>query len=68
MARIQAINDWMKTYAAANGDTYLDYFSAMMDESGLMRAELTEDDLHPNAEGYAIMAPLAQAAIDKALK
>ena len=47
---------------------YLDYFSAMIDQSGLMRTELTEDDLHPNVKGYEIMAPLAQAAIDKALK
>ncbi len=68
MARIKALNDWMKTYAAANGDTYLDYFSAMTDDTGLMRTELTEDDLHPNAKGYAIMAPLAEAAIAKALK
>ena len=68
MARIQAINDWMKSYAAANGDVYLDYFSAMVDETGVMRTELTEDDLHPNAKGYAIMAPLAEAAIAQALK
>ncbi len=68
MARIKALNDWMKAYAAANGDTYLDYFSAMTDTTGLMRTELTEDDLHPNAKGYAIMAPLAEAAIAKALK
>jgi lysophospholipase L1-like esterase len=68
MTRIQALNDWMKAYAAANGDVYLDYFSAMTDQSGLMRAELTEDDLHPNAKGYAIMGPLAEAAIAKALK
>jgi lysophospholipase L1-like esterase len=68
MTRIKALNEWMKTYAAANGDTYLDYFSAMIDQDGLMRAELTEDDLHPNAKGYAIMAPLAEAAIAEALK
>jgi lysophospholipase L1-like esterase len=34
----------------------------------MMKADLTADDLHPNAAGYAIMAPLAQAAIDKALR
>lgn len=68
MARIQAMNEWMKTYAAANGDTYLDYFSAMADQTGMMRAELTEDDLHPNAKGYAVMGPLAEAAIEKALR
>jgi lysophospholipase L1-like esterase len=68
MARIIAINDWMKKYAAGNGHVYLDYFSAMLDASGVMKSELTGDDLHPNAAGYEIMAPLAQAAIDKALR
>ena len=68
MTRIKALNDWMKKYATANGDIYLDYFSAMTDQDGLMRTELTEDDLHPNAKGYAIMAPLAEAAIAEALK
>jgi lysophospholipase L1-like esterase len=68
MARIQALNDWMKSYAAAHGDVYLDYFSAMTDRAGLLRAELSEDDLHPNAQGYAIMAPLAEAALAHALK
>jgi lysophospholipase L1-like esterase len=68
MTRILALNDWIKTYATAHGDVYLDYFSAMTDRSGLLRAELSEDDLHPNAQGYAIMAPLAEAAIARALK
>jgi lysophospholipase L1-like esterase len=68
MERIRAINDWMKKYAAAEGHTYLDYFSAMLDPSGLLRTELSGDDLHPNAQGYAIMAPLADAAIKQALK
>jgi lysophospholipase L1-like esterase len=68
MERIKAMNEWMKSYAASHGDTYLDYFSEMIDDKGLMRAELTEDDLHPNAKGYAVMAPLAEAAIARALK
>jgi lysophospholipase L1-like esterase len=68
MERIKALNEWMKSYAAAHGDVYLDYFTAMIDDIGLMRTELTEDDLHPNAKGYAIMAPLAEAAIARALK
>ena len=68
MVRIKAVNDWMKQYAAANGAVYLDYFSAMLDDTGVMKAELTADDLHPNAAGYAIMAPLAEAAIAKALR
>ncbi len=68
MTRIRALNDWMKSYAAANGHVYLDYFSAMVDDTGHLRTELSEDDLHPNAKGYAIMGPLAEAAIHQALK
>jgi lysophospholipase L1-like esterase len=68
MDRIKSLNDWMKQYAATEGHIYLDYFSDMLDDKGLLRAELSGDDLHPNAKGYAIMAPLADAAIQRALK
>ena len=68
MERIRVLNDWMKKYAAAEGHVYLDYFSAMTDQAGLLRTELSGDDLHPNTQGYAIMAPLADAAIKQALK
>jgi lysophospholipase L1-like esterase len=68
LARIHAINDWMKSYAAAHDHVYLDYFPAMIDAEGMLKSELSADDLHPNAAGYAIMAPLAQAAIDKTVR
>ncbi len=68
LARIVAVNERLKAYAAARGHVYLDYFSAMIDPAGTLRAQLSEDDLHPNAKGYAIMAPLAEAAIAKASK
>ena len=68
MDRIAALNDWMKKHAAAQGHVYLDYFSAMVDDKGLLRQELSGDDLHPNAQGYAVMAPLVEAAILQALR
>lgn len=68
MSRIRSLNDRIKAYAAANGHVYLDYFSAMVDDKGLLRTELSADDLHPNVAGYAIMGPLAQQAIKTALK
>jgi len=64
---IKALNAWMKSYADQHGHVYLDYYTAMLDSNGMLKAELSEDDLHPNAAGYAIMAPLAEAAIAKAL-
>src|SRR2546421_2346467 len=66
--KIRALNDWMKAYAAQNKLIYLDYYSAMIDDKGFLKEELSEDGLHPNAKGYAIMAPLAQASIARALK
>ena len=66
--KIIALNQWMKNYAAGNKLIYLDYYSAMIDAQGFLKDELSEDGLHPNAKGYAIMAPLAEAAIAKALK
>jgi lysophospholipase L1-like esterase len=68
MVRILALNEWMKSYAAARGYTYLDYFSATVDANGLLREELSSDDLHPNAKGYEVMAPLIVAAIERALQ
>ena len=68
MERIRTLNDWMKKYAAAERHAYLDYFSAMVDDKGLLREELSADDLHPNAKGYAVMGPLAEAAVLQALR
>src|SRR6185295_13510423 len=67
LARVRAINDWIRQYAAAHRHQYLDYFPAMIDDKGMLKAELSGDDLHPNGTGYAIMAPLADAAIQRAL-
>ncbi len=66
--QIKALNEWLKKYAADNGATYLDYYSAVVDDKGYLQAELSEDGLHPNAKGYALMAPLAERAIAAALK
>ena len=65
--KINALNRWIKEAAAKNHYVYLDYYSAMLDDKGFLRAELTGDGLHPNAAGYAIMAPLAERAIAEAL-
>jgi lysophospholipase L1-like esterase len=65
--KILALNRWLKDYCGKSGDVCLDYFSAMVDDKGLLKRELAEDGLHPNDAGYKIMAPLAEAAIGKAL-
>jgi lysophospholipase L1-like esterase len=66
--QILALNKWLKDYAAANKHGYLDYFSATVDDKGFLKADLANDGLHPHAEGYKLMAPLAQKAIERALR
>jgi lysophospholipase L1-like esterase len=65
--RILALNSWLKDYCAKNGLVYLNYFSALVDDHGMLKRELSDDGLHPNAAGYKIMAPLAEKAIADAL-
>lgn len=68
MAKINELNAWVKKYCAENHIVYLDYFFALVDDHGLLKKELADDGLHPNVAGYKIMVPLAEAAIEKALR
>jgi acyl-CoA thioesterase I len=61
--RILALNRWLKDYCAKNKLVYLDYFSALVDDKGMLKRDLSDEGLHPNAAGYKIMAPLAEKAI-----
>jgi len=65
--KVRAINTWMKSYCAANNLVYLDYYTALADERGGMKEGTSRDGVHPTAAGYAIMEPLAAAAIAQAL-
>ena len=65
--KIVALNALIRGYAAGAGIVYLDYHAAMADEHGGMRRGLSEDGVHPNAAGYAVMAPLAETAVKTAL-
>ena len=65
--KVRALNAWMKDFCAAHHYTYLDYYTALATPAGAMKPGTSKDGVHPTAEGYAIMTPLAQAAIDQAL-
>jgi len=66
--KIRALNEWIHAYAAKNGLVYVDYYSHMANDQGGLKSELSPDGVHPNAAGYAIMAPLAEAGIAEALE
>jgi lysophospholipase L1-like esterase len=62
--KIEALNGWIKGYCAQEKMTYLDYWTAMAGPDGGMKPGISLDGVHPNAQGYAIMEPLAAAAIE----
>jgi lysophospholipase L1-like esterase len=68
--KILVLNNWLRSYCVlpANGCTFLDYYSAMVDTKGMLKKDLADDGLHPNAAGFKIMAPMAEEAIEKALQ
>jgi lysophospholipase L1-like esterase len=67
-ADIMKLNAWMKEYTAKANAVYVDYFGALVDEKGWLKEACSSDGLHPNADGYKVMAPLVEAGIRKALK
>ena len=65
--RILQLNRWLAALCDSKGWGYLNYHDAMVDEAGRLRQDLADDGLHPNTEGYKVMAPLAEQAIQAAL-
>jgi len=64
MAKVRSLNARVKEYADAEGFIYVDYFSSMVSSDGKeMRRDLSEDGVHPNADGYRIMENLVLPVI-----
>jgi lysophospholipase L1-like esterase len=66
-ASIIQLNDWIRQNCQKESFPYVNYFSAMVDTSGQLSGDLSDDGLHPNAKGYRIMSPLVLNAINLAL-
>jgi lysophospholipase L1-like esterase len=64
---ILKLNDWMREYAAKANAVFADYYAALVDETGMLKQGFSGDGLHPNDKGYALLVPVAEAAIAKAL-
>jgi acyl-CoA thioesterase I len=62
-AKITALNAWIKDHSRRAGLTFLDYYSSTVDANGGMKPTLSNDGVHPNKDGYAVMSPLAEKAI-----
>lgn len=67
-AQIVALNAWLREVARSRGLVFADYHSAMAAPDGSMKPGLSSDGVHPNAAGYAVMEPIARAALAEAEK
>lgn len=65
--RIAELNARLRALAAREGATFVDYGTALAMPDGAMKDEYSLDGVHPNAAGYAVIAPLAKKAVAAAL-
>jgi lysophospholipase L1-like esterase len=65
---ILKLNAWIQEYANRVNAVYADYFTALVDEKGWLKDPDSADGLHPNGDGYKVMAPIAGAAIERAFQ
>lgn len=65
--KIAALNAMIRQYADTNHLVFVDYYPAMVDGRGGLKAEFTTDGVHPNLAGYHAMEPIAQSGIQAAL-
>ena len=65
--KIAEINTWIKKYTEENKHTYLDLFTPLKDQKEGLPKRYSEDGVHPNLEGYRVMAPLTKKAIQNTL-
>lgn len=66
--KIVALNAWIREYAKTHGAEYADFHTAMADDRQGLPKALAADGVHPNLEGYTIMAPVVEKAIAAAFK
>ena len=63
--KVIKLNALLKAYSNKNKLEYVDYYSAMVNDSNGLKKELGEDGIHPNKDGYLIMEPILEKAIKK---
>ena len=63
--KVIKLNTILKSYSKKHKLAYVNYYSAMVNDSHGLKKELGEDGIHPNKNGYLIMEPILEKAIKK---
>jgi hypothetical protein len=66
--KIRALNEWLQHYAVQHRIHFVDYYTPLAGPAGEFRADLSNDGVHPNRKGYAIMRRLAEASFSEAAR
>jgi lysophospholipase L1-like esterase len=65
--RLAELDSWIRTTAKERGLIYADYPSVLADPGQPIKPGYARDGIHPTARGYAVMRPVAEAALARAL-
>jgi lysophospholipase L1-like esterase len=60
---IVGLNDWLRSFALKSHVRYVDYHSVLADAHGGFIPRLSNDGVHPNRDGYAVMRTLTLKGI-----
>jgi len=64
---IVEMNEWLRRFARERNLIYVDYHEPLADERDAMKQTFSNDGVHPNRDGYAVMEPLTRRAVEQAL-
>ena len=63
--KIRFVNQRLQAYAREANMIYVDYYSAMLDDEHGLESAYTYDGVHPDREGYEVMARILSEAIKR---
>ncbi len=67
-AELIALNDWLRAFCRDRGYGYADYWSVLVDDRGRLARSWSDDGVHPIAAGYARMAPVVAATLERVMR
>jgi lysophospholipase L1-like esterase len=62
---IAEMNAWLRSFAAARGATFVDYWTPLADQVGGLRKDFSHDGVHPNRRGYAAMRAVLEPLLER---
>jgi len=65
-ARVASLNEQLRTLASKASVQFVDYYPTLKDADGGLRTDYSNDGVHPNLNGYAVMHSIAEQALKEA--